>query len=102
MCRDFFLAKYVAVLDNLVTRIATMARAASILAFFLPAIASAPSGPVPTFTKDVAPILFKNCVSCHRPGEIAQDISLVSYEAAKPWADSIKKTVMKREMPPWP
>jgi hypothetical protein len=79
-----------------------MTRAASVLAFFLPAIASVSSGPAPTFTKDVAPILFKNCVSCHRPGEIAQDISLISYEAAKPWADSIKKTVMKREMPPWP
>ena len=25
----------------------------------------------PTFAKDVAPILFKNCVGCHRPGEIA-------------------------------
>ena len=25
----------------------------------------------PTFAKDVAPILFENCVSCHRPGEVA-------------------------------
>jgi hypothetical protein len=27
--------------------------------------------PVPTFTKDVAPILYKNCTHCHRDGEIA-------------------------------
>src|SRR5688572_11646641 len=25
----------------------------------------------PTFAKDVAPILFDNCVSCHRQGEVA-------------------------------
>lgn len=25
----------------------------------------------PTFTKEVAPILFKHCVRCHRPGEAA-------------------------------
>jgi len=24
-----------------------------------------------TFTRDVAPILYENCVSCHRPGELA-------------------------------
>ena len=24
-----------------------------------------------TFTKDVAPIFYKNCTGCHRPGEIA-------------------------------
>ena len=27
-------------------------------------------GTVPTYTKDVAPILFRNCTTCHRPGEI--------------------------------
>ena len=32
----------------------------------------------PTFNKDVAPILYKNCIACHRPGEIAP-MSLVSY-----------------------
>ena len=36
---------------------------------------------VPTFTKDVAPILYKNCTSCHRPGEIAP-MSLLTYEDA--------------------
>ena len=24
-----------------------------------------------TFTKDVAPIFYKNCTACHRPGEVA-------------------------------
>jgi hypothetical protein len=55
---------------------------------------------VPTFTKDIAPILFKDCVSCHRPGEIAP-MSLLSYETVRPWAKSIKRRVVAREMPPW-
>jgi mono/diheme cytochrome c family protein len=54
----------------------------------------------PTFTKDVAPILFKSCAECHRPGEAAP-FSLLSYKDARPWAKSIREKVLKREMPPW-
>ncbi|MCI0489741.1 MAG: DUF3471 domain-containing protein [Blastocatellia bacterium] len=53
-----------------------------------------------TFTKDVAPIFFKNCVACHRPSDIAP-MSLLSYKEARPWARSIKEKVVTREMPPW-
>ncbi|MGA9771813.1 MAG: cytochrome c [Blastocatellia bacterium] len=53
-----------------------------------------------TFNKDVAPIFFKNCVECHRAGEIAP-MSFMSYKEARPWAKSIKEKVVKREMPPW-
>lgn len=56
--------------------------------------------PAPTFTKDIAPILYKNCTSCHRTGEIAP-MPLVSYQDARPWAKSIKAKVQSREMPPW-
>jgi hypothetical protein len=55
---------------------------------------------VPTFNKDVAPILYTKCASCHRPGEIAP-MSLLSYRAARPWARAIKAKVVAREMPPW-
>jgi hypothetical protein len=54
----------------------------------------------PTFTKDVAPILYNSCVSCHRPGEVAP-MSLISYEDVRPWAKSIRLKVASREMPPW-
>lgn len=64
----------------------------------LSALASAQS--VPTFSKDVAPILFKNCVSCHRPGDIAP-MSLLTYDEARPWARSIREKVSLGEMPPW-
>ncbi|MBL8137248.1 MAG: cytochrome c [Acidobacteria bacterium] len=64
------------------------------------AAAQAPAATGPTFTKDVAPILNKHCVSCHRPGEIGP-MSFQSYETTRPWARSIKDKVVKREMPPW-
>jgi hypothetical protein len=56
--------------------------------------------PAPTFSKDVLPILQKNCQSCHRPGQIGP-FSLLSYETTRPWARSIKAKVESRQMPPW-
>ncbi len=53
-----------------------------------------------TFNKDVAPIFFKKCAECHRPGETAP-MSLLSYKDARPWAKSIREKVSSREMPPW-
>ena len=61
--------------------------------------AAAPETPV-TFTKDVAPILYKSCVTCHRAGEVAP-MSLLTYDDVRPWAKSIKRKVVAREMPPW-
>jgi hypothetical protein len=58
------------------------------------------AGPQVTFTKDVAPILYRSCIRCHRPDEIAP-MSLLTYQDARPWAQSIKQRVSKREMPPW-
>ena len=55
---------------------------------------------VPTFSKDVAPILYKNCVTCHRDGEIGP-MPLLTYADARPWARSIRERVGAREMPPW-
>lgn len=62
--------------------------------------AAKPAAGVPTFTKDVAPILYKNCTQCHRPGEIAP-MSLLTYEDARPWAKSIRDEVSDGTMPPW-
>jgi hypothetical protein len=55
----------------------------------------------PTFNDAVAPILFSRCVECHRPGEAAP-MSLLSYDAVRPWARAIKTRVQAGEMPPWP
>jgi mono/diheme cytochrome c family protein len=59
-----------------------------------------PSAATVTFTKDVAPILFKNCAECHRAGEIAP-MSLLSYQEVRPWAKSIRERVLDGSMPPW-
>lgn len=53
-----------------------------------------------TFSRDVVPILQRSCQNCHRPGAGAP-MSLVSYNDVRPWAKSIQKRVVNREMPPW-
>jgi len=53
-----------------------------------------------TFNRDVAPIFFRSCADCHRPGEAAP-MSLLSYKDARPWARSIKEKVVTKQMPPW-
>jgi hypothetical protein len=53
-----------------------------------------------TFSKDVLPILQKNCQACHRPGEIAP-MPLLTYTDARPWAKAIKAAVITQKMPPW-
>jgi hypothetical protein len=54
----------------------------------------------PTFSKDVAPIVFRNCVGCHRPGESAP-MSLLTYADARPWARAMSRRVVEGSMPPW-
>ena len=53
-----------------------------------------------TFAENVAPILYENCVICHRPSSIAP-MSLLDYETAKQYAPLIKMRVENRKMPPW-
>ena len=53
-----------------------------------------------TFTRDVAPVLFAHCSTCHRPGEIGP-FSLLTYEDARPRATAIARTTHERSMPPW-
>ena len=53
-----------------------------------------------TFNRDVAPILFKNCVVCHRPNDIAP-MSLMTYKDARMWARPVRDAVVQRKMPPW-
>jgi hypothetical protein len=61
---------------------------------------AATNPPQITFSKDVAPILARNCQGCHRPGEAAP-MSLLTYQQARPWAKAIKEAVLLKKMPPW-
>jgi hypothetical protein len=59
------------------------------------------AGPAaPTFTEDVAPIIFNNCTSCHRQGEAAP-FPLTSYADVRPRGRQIAAVARSRQMPPW-
>lgn len=68
------------------------------LAMVFPANAQNP--PQPTFTRDIAPILYRSCASCHHPRGSAL-FSLLDYEDAKARAPKIAEMTEKRAMPPW-
>ena len=70
------------------------------LALTLVGVGSAASAQTPTFSKDVAPIVFAKCAGCHRPGEVAP-MPLLSFKDVRPWASAIKEKVSTRIMPPW-
>ena len=53
-----------------------------------------------TFNKDVAPIVFANCSTCHRPGGDAP-FSLLTYGDAARRAAEIGDQTLARHMPPW-
>lgn len=53
-----------------------------------------------TYNEHIAPILFRNCSGCHRPGEAAP-FPLLSYADAKKKAKTILDATDSRLMPPW-
>lgn len=56
--------------------------------------------PVPTFTEHVAPIVFRTCAPCHRPGEVAP-FPLLSYADVRKRGRNLLQAVEDRYMPPW-
>lgn len=70
------------------------------LAIALSMIVAAPARAAVTFNKDVAPILFANCVSCHRPGQVAP-FSLLTYAEVRRHSHEIAELAGNRQMPPW-
>ena len=58
------------------------------------------AGAVPTYNKDIAPILYQNCAGCHRPGEVAP-FSLLTYQETAKRAALIASVTKSRVMPPW-
>ena len=61
--------------------------------------AAASSAPV-TWSTDVAPILYKNCTTCHHPGG-SGPFDLLTYQDATRWAAQITTVTQSRFMPPW-
>lgn len=52
------------------------------------------------FSEHVAPIIYENCTSCHRPGEIGP-FSLTNYEQVAAWGATIRYVTEIQYMPPW-
>jgi hypothetical protein len=82
-------------------RLVLVGLAAFVGAFVLQRETAVPQaqGPV-TFSQHVAPILFANCTTCHRPGEAAP-FQLMTYRDARPLAKAIAAATASRVMPPW-
>ena len=74
--------------------------AASLAVLVAPPVAASAAPQEVTFARDVAPILYENCVECHRPGSFAP-MSLLTYENARLYAPLMKARVQTRQMPPW-
>jgi len=53
-----------------------------------------------TYTEDVYPIVSRQCGACHAPGGVAP-MSLLTYDEARPWAESIRLELASGHMPPW-
>ena len=53
-----------------------------------------------TYSKDIAPIIYTHCTSCHRPGEIGP-FSLTNYEEVAGWGGTIQYVTEIGYMPPW-
>lgn len=74
--------------------------ATALLASALLSSTTAQTQTVPTFYRDIVPILQDHCQSCHRPGEIAP-MPLVTFRDVRPWAKAMREAVKQRTMPPW-
>jgi hypothetical protein len=53
-----------------------------------------------TYAKDIAPIIYNHCTSCHRSGEVGP-MPLTSYDEVSGWAGTIKYVTASKIMPPW-
>src|SRR5215467_8384411 len=77
-----------------------MVRVFTALGATIAIVVSAAGAPPVTFTHDVAPILYKRCVPCHRSDGDAP-FSLTSFDDARRHASQIVAATRSRYMPPW-
>jgi Flp pilus assembly protein TadD/mono/diheme cytochrome c family protein len=94
VARVFVLSTILAALTAVACRPPGLVRAAA------QAQASTSEDPIPTWSHDAAPVLYKNCATCHHPGG-AGPFSLLTYADARRWAPQILSVTQSRYMPPW-
>lgn len=64
------------------------------------AVAKPTKRTVPTYADDIAPLIQKNCQSCHRDGEIGP-MPFETYEQVRKYAANIVSVTESKLMPPW-
>src|ERR1700739_2840831 len=70
------------------------------------AVRAAQSAPVdiarqaPTWSHDIAPIVYQRCAACHHPGG-AGPFSLLTYADARRWGPQVLTVTQSHFMPPW-
>jgi hypothetical protein len=69
--------------------------------FFVTSCSNNKSPQLITYSEHIAPIIYKNCTSCHRTGE-AGPFNLLTYQDVATRAKLIKFVCQTRYMPPWP
>jgi mono/diheme cytochrome c family protein len=65
-----------------------------------PVLAAGSGQSAVAFSKDIAPIVFNNCTSCHRPGEVAP-FALMNYADVSRHSHEIADLTGSHQMPPW-
>src|SRR5437773_6676269 len=70
------------------------------LALLALGVTSAQASSAVTFNRQIAPIIYRNCSPCHRPGEAAP-FALLSYQDAAKKGKMISKVTGSHLMPPW-
>jgi uncharacterized protein (TIGR03437 family) len=70
------------------------------LSFLLLVIVRPGSAQTVTWSEHIAPIVYKNCTNCHRPGQVSA-LPLMSYDDVRRRGSLVAQTVRTRYMPPW-
>src|SRR4051794_21738708 len=58
-----------------------------------------PAGSV-TYTRHIAPIVWNNCATCHRPGQ-SGPFNLLTYADVRKHGEEMVAVTQRRYMPPW-
>lgn len=85
---------------NLISLIMFQKVSVALIALWAGAMPLAQAQTTPTWSGEIATLLYRNCTSCHHAGGIGT-FTLESYNDAVNYADAIKYSVQNRSMPPW-
>jgi tetratricopeptide (TPR) repeat protein len=75
-------------------------KAIGVSAILLAMVSDCGAASTPTYYRDIAPIIYQNCSTCHRPGE-SGPFPLLGYDDVKRHAMQIANVTRTRFMPPW-